>query len=150
MDVKQIASNFQLIGSRIAELSVKNGFVTLNPSMKTKKDLELNHEIISIEHRDEQLVGVIQLHLVVTLSEGKNKIRIKMKNEGCFVCNSEAGEERFEQMLLINGITALYGIARAQILSISSQFFAEGNVILPMVNVMEYSKRLNTEKNLTK
>jgi len=43
----------------------------------------------------------------------------------------------------VNGITSLYSIARGFVQSTTSQTLVAGNVLLPMLNVVAYSKDLD-------
>lgn len=54
-------------------------------------------------------------------------------------------ESNFKDMLKINGITSLYSIARGFIQSTTSQTLTSGSVLLPMFNVVAYSKDLDSE-----
>ena len=68
-----------------------------------------------------------------------------MAIEGCFNAPSEMGEETFKNMLEVNGITSLYSIARGFVQSTSSQTLLTGSVLLPMINVVAYSRDLNDD-----
>ena len=66
-----------------------------------------------------------------------------MSIEGCFNASSEFGEENFKNMLELNGIASLYSIARGFVQSTSSQTLLAGSVLLPLINVIEYSRNVN-------
>lgn len=147
MDTKNCLADFQIVGSRITQIKLKNDFVVFDISDKTKKKLELTHKVIEIE-KDEQgvLHGILSLQINIALTEGKTRFQLLIEIEGCFSCSEGADEEKFQQMLEINGITTLYGIARATIISLTAQAFMSGAVTLPMINVYQYSKRVNEDK----
>ena len=149
MNAKGFVSDFQIVGSRIVDLSIKNDFILMGRTAGQKKSLDVSHEIIEVEHaqNEDSLRGVLRLTVAVVVSEGKEKFRLKMTIEGCFLSNAETDEEHFRKMLVLNGITALYGIARAQIVAISSQAFVDGSVMLPMVNVAKYSRAVTQAEN---
>lgn len=139
----KILAQFQMLGSRIVSINLKNDFLSANCLDSGKKMLDLSHEIIGIDQQeDNNFVGVIRLHVAVRVKEEKQKYSLKIILEGGFLAPEEMGKEEFEKMLSINGLTALYGIARAQVRSISSQVFADGGVLLPMIDVTRYSKVL--------
>jgi len=147
MDTKKCLADFQIVGSRIAQIKMKNEFVVLDASDKTKKKLDLTHKVVEVE-KDEQgvLHGILSLQINVVLTEGKTRFQLFIEIEGCFSCSDGADEEKFQQMLEINGVTTLYGIARATIVSLTAQAFMSGAVTLPMINVYQYSKRISEDK----
>lgn len=63
--------------------------------------------------------------------------------EGAFSSPAEISDEDFMGLLNINGGAALYSIARAKIEAISSLTYAEGKILLPMVNIIQYYKERN-------
>ena len=143
---KNMAS-FQMIGSRIVSLNVKNDSLSASVINIGKKELDISHQIVSSEIQEDQYVGVIRLNVSVKIKQGKDRYSLKLVVEGGFWASKESIEkEMFEQMLSLNGIASLYGIARAHICSISAQCFTDVSVILPMIDVTKYSKALN-DKN---
>lgn len=139
----KIMAQFQMLGSRIVSINLKNDFLSANCLDSGKKWLDLSHAIVGIDQQeDNSFLGVIQLHVAVRIKEEKQKYSLKIILEGGFYAPEEMGKEGFERMLSINGLAALYGIARAQVRSISSQVFADGGVLLPMIDVTRYSKIL--------
>ena len=138
-----ILAQFQMLGSRIVSLNLKNDFLSSECIQSGKKNLDISHEIIAIDQQeDKTYLGVIQLHVSVRIGLEKLRYTLKIILEGGFCAPHEIGEEAFKKMLSINGLAALYGIARAQVRSISSQVFADGGVLLPMIDVTRYSKIL--------
>lgn len=143
----KIMASFQMIGSRILSLNVKNDSLSASIINFGKKELDISHEIVSSEIQEDKYVGVIRLNVSVKIKQGNERYNLKLVVEGGFWASKESIEkEIFEQMLSLNGIASLYGIARAHICSISAQCFTDGSVILPMIDVTKYSKALN-DKN---
>ena len=151
MDTKKCLAEFQIVGSRIKQIKMKNDFVLLDSPDKTKKKLDLTHKVVEVE-KDEQgiLRGILSLQINVVLTEGKTKFQLFIEIEGCFSCPDSDEEDKFQQMLEINGVTTLYGIARAMIISLTSQAFMAGAVTLPMINVYQYSKRISEDEESIK
>ncbi len=138
-------SAFQYAGSRITNLRIKNDFIDLIESNNVKKSIDVSHEILSINKINDGKVflGVINVNIKVNAKKEKKKYNVSMSIEGAFTAPVEIGEELFENMLQINGITSLYSVARGFIQSTTSQTLMSGNVLLPMFNVAQYSKDLN-------
>ncbi len=151
MDINnEVLAKFQMIGSRIVSFSMKNDSISSEIIQRGKKKLDVSHEIISIEnHESKSLIGVVQLHVSVRVSLDKARFTVKLILEGGFGAPDEMGRELFEKMLSLNGIASLYGIARAQISAVTSLSFADGGIILPMIDVTKYSKNLAEKNNKT-
>lgn len=141
-------SEFQYIGSRITNLKIKNDFIEIIDSNDIKKSMDISHEILSIEktNDDKSLFGLINVNIKVNAKNENKKYNVSMSIEGCFIAPVEIGEDTFKQMLQINGITSLYSIARGFIQSTTSQTLMAGNILLPMFNVVQYSRDLNEKK----
>lgn len=137
-------SAFQYVGSRITNLRIKNDFIDLIESNDVKKSIDVSHEILSIKKINDGKVflGIINVNIKVNAKKEKKKYNVSMSIEGAFTAPVEIGEELFENMLQINGITSLYSVARGFIQSTTSQTLMSGNVLLPMFNVAQYSKDL--------
>jgi hypothetical protein len=72
MKTEDVLSDFQMIGSRIAKLSVKNDLVSLTDEEPFKKQLELSHSIGELSVEDQEtLVCPLQLHVKVKIKNGK-------------------------------------------------------------------------------
>ena len=138
-------SDFQIVGTSIKSLKIKNDFVALEDRNKVKRKIDISHCLGAIEKNEEDafLSGTIVLNIKVAISEGKKKYNLDLAIEGCFIAPIEIKEEVFVGMLQVNGITSLYSIARGFIQSISAQSLAAGSVLLPMINVVSYSKNAN-------
>ena len=140
-----VLAKFQMLGSRIVSLYLKNDSISSSVIFLGKKNLDISHEIVSVELQENAFLGVIRLHVNVKVKQEKTSYILKLVLEGGFSAPKEMSEEVFKKMLSINGITSLYGIARAHICSISSQSFTDGSVILPMIDVTRYSKVLSSD-----
>lgn len=152
MAQKDFSADFQLIGNRIVQLKINNDFITLDmdEDSEIKKGLHLSHQIVSVQTDPQgKLSGLLLIHVKVKLSRAKDKCNVDLMLEGCFNAEPDLGEEKFRSMLEINGFSTLYSIARSTLISISSQTFNRGTIILPMINVFKYiesQKELLQEK----
>lgn len=140
-------SDFQIIGSSVKSLKIKNDFISLGNGNNIKRKIDISHYIVAVEKIEEGTIfsGTIILNIKVNISEKKRKYILEMAIEGCFNAPTEMGEETFNSMLQVNGITSLYSIARGFVQSTSSQTLASGYVLLPMLNVVAYSRDLNED-----
>ena len=144
----QYLSQFQIIGSSIRSLRIKNDFITLGNGNNLKRKIDVSHSISSLEliENEQTFSGVVLLNIKVSITENRKKYAVDLCIEGCFNAPSETGEEVFRGMLQVNGVTSLYSIARGFVQSTTSQTLLSGSVLLPMFNVAAYSKDLDEKK----
>lgn len=147
----EFLSQFQIIGSCIKNVKIKNDFVSLGNGGAVKRKIDVSHTITSLgTSEDEQTItGTIQVNIKAVITVQKKKYSIELAIEGCFDAPAEIGEERFKEMLQVNGLTSLYSIARGFVHSTTSQTLVSGSVLLPMFNVAAYSKDLDSSENDT-
>ena len=146
---KQYISDFQFIGSSIKSFNIKNNFVALGNDASTNRKVEISHSVGNIEkiNDGQTLSAMVLLKINVKIESNDRLYTVDLAMEGCFNTSLEMGEETFNEMLNINGVTTLYSIARAFIHSTTSQTLVAGSILLPMFNVAAYSKNLNSEDN---
>ncbi len=140
-------SEFQIVGSTIKNVKIRNDFLSLSNGNNIKRKIDVSHMLGNIELLEDEQVfsGTIILNIKVNISESKKKYNLDMAIEGCFNAPATMGEKTFKNMLQVNGITSLYSIARGFVQSTSSQTLLNGSVLLPMINVVAYSKDLNAD-----
>ena len=145
----QYLSEFQIIGSSIKSLKIRNDFVSLSDVENIKRSIDVSHSVPIIELIDdgETFSGVVLLQIKFTLSASKKKYIVDLTIEGCFNAPTKIGEDTFKGMLKVNGVTSLYGIARGFIQSTTSQTLLSGSVLLPMFNVAAYSEDLDEKES---
>ena len=97
--------------------------------------MELNLIATGIE-----LLGASVAKLTVdnTIVDIENDIHFTIT--GAFLSKGKISEEDFKQLVAINGASALIGIARGKIESLSSSIFNNGKIVIPFVNVIDYYK----------
>lgn len=145
----QYLSEFQIIGSSIKSLKIRNDFVSLSDVENIKRSIDVSHSVPVIELIDdgETFSGIVLLQIKITLSASKKKYTVDLTIEGCFNAPTKIGEDTFKGMLKVNGVTSLYGIARGFIQSTTSQTLLSGSVLLPMFNVAAYSEDLDEKES---
>lgn len=150
MDVEKIKSEFQFIGASITSLNITNQLFQYDERRPGKKEIDVGYAIIDNQVIQEQKkrCGMLDLHVNINCTLDEKSLQIQLVMRGIFTAPAEIAADLFEKMLKINGCTALYSMARANIGSISSQIFAVGNIVLPMVNIIRFHElgALPTEK----
>lgn len=150
MATKEYEAKFQLVACRIVETKIKNDFVTIDDEDANKKQLDISHEIIDVQENENGRVGILRLHTTLKISQSKAKYNMGIVYEGCFVSDKETDAETFEKLLNINGVTALYSITRAFVASTSAQVLHGGKIMLPMINVIEYTHLIDSKEKSKK
>jgi preprotein translocase subunit SecB len=145
----QYLSEFQIIGSSVKSLKIRNDFVSLSDVDNIKRTIDVSHSVPVIELIDEgeTFSGIVLLKIKSTISANKKKYTVDMTIEGCFNAPAQIGEDTFKGMLKVNGVTSLYGIARGFVQSTTSQTLLSGSVLLPMFNVAAYSEDLDEQES---
>lgn len=144
MNVNNVISEFQFIGSSINRLSVSNDFVVFPDSSTLDKNIDVSYDILEISKDDDNIWGTIDLYIECNISdcnsnenETDNVCAISLSINGCFTDNSSLDENTFKKRLSVNGCAALYSIARSFIMSVSSQLSVNCNITLPMINTFK-------------
>jgi len=149
LNLKDIKSEFQFVGNQILKLSLKNDFVQLPPQELLSKcvfDVEYEIPPIDILNETDERYGFVDLHLKLNiLSKKKERLSLNLSIRGCFTDSVSTPKETFSEMLGLNGCATLYSIARAQIISITSQAMNGGELILPMVNFFKMKEKKDKE-----
>lgn len=143
MEHKNVLSDFIFIGSVIKNINLTNKVSGLpNPTNIAINVGTSEPTIFTSEGDGAEYEGRIALKLGIDVadSEGEVQSRLSIEIEGCFGFPSHRKQEDFAEKLMLNGITALYSIARSEILSITAHTYIEGKIALPMFNVDEYYK----------
>lgn len=146
MDINEIISEFQLVNTRIFKAEITNHLVDLPPFSELNCSLNLGNPDLSIEEKEDHLCATLQLALdyyAVHKDNNDDSFKISIAVEGLFVYN-EKNKEKFTQMLMLNGNTALYSIIRSYVMTLSSLSLASGKIILPMIN---FAKIIESEEN---
>lgn len=137
----EITSDFQFIDHRINSLKVKNSFSDI-PNEHILQ-LSLGYKETPAEKATEDGNYLGRLRLMVRCSgqdpakEGA-EISIQLVVEGLFCASEDTMDiDVFNEMLVINGLATLYSIVRSIIISVSAQCCTNGQIRVPMLNMVE-------------
>ena len=143
MDNKDF-SPFSFIASRITHFDFDNS-IFIFEEKNFKKSFGIKFNIRNLSTGDGKRFGEVVLQIRIELDDqqpdpNNKKAVINMTIEGGFSAPEDMPAEQFENMLKINGTAALYSLARGYIISVTSQSFVRGQVILPLANFMPKDK----------
>lgn len=146
MHLNDVASDFTFIGSTINNLELKNNIIALDDD--ATKNVNMDIDVSTLNKLKDEIgpytQACVQLTLDIHLKNPSNQststpatCTLRISVDGCFITRS-IDDQTFNNMLYINGGSTLYSIARSHVLTISSQAFMEGKILLPLVNMVEF------------
>ena len=138
-----------MIGCSVRNLSITNDLISIRDGDELNLDLDIlpvYEGIIEQEHRGRV---ILNLYIDATRKErGDQKLEISVTFEALFRSTDAMGQQDFIELLIINGATALYSLARGKIESISASVFLDGKIVLPFVNIIQfYHQKYTTAEN---
>ncbi len=140
MNFNEILADFQFRASKIKKIEMNNEFSFLPDSGELETSININDIISRIDKDEEENLFIANLTLELNVTskhkETNKKLVINIVIDGLFTFNKD-NEDEFKQMLLLNGNSTLYSIARAHIITLSSMSLASGQIILPMINFLK-------------
>lgn len=152
MNIENITANFQLIGTRIANLTIDNEFASLDPNDESvSREIDVSYDVSSVftvkgPNDDELMAQNIMMYIRLKVFTGELQANINLDLEGCYIFDGE-DKNQLHEMIAINGTATLYSIARGMISSITSHMCANGTLLLPMINVFKLRDGVNKQNN---
>ena len=133
--LQDLQSPFQMHGCIIDKIELKNDFVSIPADAQLESTVNTKNGISEIKkvNEDNMLQANLILDLQYSASFEGNTFSVHLVLNGLFTM-IETNEELFQNMLLLNGNSALYSIARSYIITISSMSLTSGQLVLPMIN----------------
>jgi len=145
MEYDLVATGIKLVGTRIQNLAISNNIVDIKNGTKRKFGLKINEP--SFENVKSNILSQMRIDFLVELEQdNKESFKMEITIEGAFLSEEGVDQEEFKSLVAINGASAIIGIARGNIESITSNVFNNGKIVIPFVNVIDYYKSL-TENN---
>lgn len=139
MNINQVAADLEMVGCSVRNLSITNDLISIRDDDELHLDLGIlpvYEGIIEQEHRGRV---VLNLHIDSVRKEREDqKMEISVTFEALFRSTDSMEEQAFIELLIINGATALYSLARGKIEAISASIFLDGKIVLPFVNIIQY------------
>ena len=148
MNLNQVAANLDIVASSVHTLDVKSKMFKI--TNENKKEFGLDIKCSRPTINEDIKLGKLLMHVNVSVMHENADLRpdtFDLVIEGVFSSPAEIPDDEFMGLLNINGGAALYSIARAKIEAISSLTYAEGKILLPMVNIIQYYQERNTSED---
>lgn len=148
MDFNKITADLDFIGSSIHNVEVKADMIKI--SNQTKKSFALDIKCSKPLIKDDEKFGKLLMQVDVSLNKEDETLEpdtFRIVLEGVFKASIEVDNDRFMELLNVNGGAALFSIARSKIEVLSSITYSEGKIVLPMINIIQYFSERNAQKN---
>lgn len=135
MEIDNIVAEFQFVGSRIIEYTLKTESIN---HTKLKMGVDIDYSISEIINMKEKNIGNILLSIKI---RGINEleecvINISLDIEGMFISNPNVmSKEKFKEMIEQNGLVTLSQIARSYLVGATALAGINPPIKLPMINI---------------
>lgn len=145
MDTKNISSPFQLRQNNVLEFKFSNNEGILVNGENIKRVYDVDYDIVHIWENKESHLGIVELTIQAKrlIENNDKKFQLKLRVNGIFLAPLDMPKETFTHMLELNGVAALYNIARGKISSLSSLCYPSEPVTIPMINVNKLVEQHN-------
>lgn len=143
MDFNRITAELEFVSSSILSVDVKSKSFSISNSTKRNFGLDIKCSKPIMKDHDKFGKLLMQVDVSVMQEEQLEPDTFSIIMEGLFKASGELDDERFMELLNVNGGAALYSIARSKVEVLSSLVYEDGKIVLPMVNIIQYF----TEKN---
>ena len=148
MELNQLSSKLTYIGCGVRKIETNCEMLSISNSNRREFGLDIKFKTRKAE--DGKKIGHLRMQISAKVYPENDRTpdSFCLTLEGLFSTSEETSDEEFVDLLNINGATALYSIARARIEEISSLTYAEGKIVLPMINIIQfYEDRRQSEGN---
>ncbi|WP_129408039.1 protein-export chaperone SecB [Marinitoga lauensis] len=145
-------SYIQLISERIKKFSFEFDDSVINEPLSPELKIEA-FQNFKEKIDDNPYNCILGLNIKLIYKKGrKHLLKVEMFIEGEFTGHSKMKEEDFRSLVVSSGIINLFQIARAKMVSITSQFGFVQPIYLPLLNITDLieAERKKALKNIIK
>lgn len=146
INLNEVCSGFNYVASAIKKCEIENSITILGGKAQYQISMDIACGDIAAGEKEDTKFAKLLLDLkceVAIPDDSQLHTSIRLQTEGTFSAKSDISDEQFQKMLLINGTSALYGIVRSKLETISASMYDVGKIRLPMINVLELLKEMN-------
>lgn len=141
MELNLISTGIKLIGTTVKKLNIDNNIVDIERDCKRSFGLNINEP--EFQKADDELLAQMLIDFELEIIQSEEQVcKIQLSLEGVFLSEEAIEEEKFKELVIVNGAAALIGISRGKIEAISANIFNNGKIVIPFVNVVDYYKSL--------
>ncbi len=144
MNLNQVAANLNFITSVVHTLHTDCKMFKISDTNSKEFSMDIKYSKPTIMETEK--IGKLLMQINVSVFQEDTELppdTFQIVIEGVFSSSSDIVDEEFMELLNVNGGAALYSIARSKLEAISSLVYAEGKILLPMVNIIQYYQERN-------
>jgi len=141
MKSTDVLADFQFLGNRVSKLVLDTRLIEEKGRVDVTYDFD--YKVNEVEHRENNFLATLGF-IVHVKAKIRNRIlfKIELEMEGLFAGDAQKiSQEKFSEMLEMNGLITLLHISRAYLLSITSQSGIQPPVKIPMINVLKLREK---------
>ncbi len=147
MKTNNFEPSFQMIVNSLSSIDIDNSIINISDSDELSRQFSIDIKDLSIEPNEEIKLAKLAVEVKVLIedknADSQKKFDAKIVINGIFTDNINISDDEFKTKLRINGVAALYSIARGCITNISAQALANGKIVLPLVNFIEAANTIS-------
>ena len=143
---QDINAQIELVESFISECSFSNRLISLGSDAILTNNAEIAVSNVYMSNdgtKKNGRVRVIVSGILAVENVPDASCDYKMTVEGTFSTDKETNDEKFLELLWVNGSAVLYSITRAKMEVLSATVFEVGKITLPLINMVEFIKKQN-------
>ena len=141
MKLNSITTGIELAGTTVKNLYVKNNIVDIEYEGERNFGMNINEPLF--EKTDSGWFAQMVIDFEIEVIQGNDeRCKIQLSLEGAFLSQGTVSEDTFKELVIINGASAIVGIARGKIEAVSGNIFNNGKIVMPFVNIVDYYKNL--------
>lgn len=145
-----VLSDFRYDGCIILDFQIDNNIFVVGNDLTSECNLQLAASNIVLSPDQSRKAAHLKLTVkgdfTSAVSQGA-KFSFSMALDGAFSSPATLSDQDFRNMLFLNGTATLYGIARSKIEVFSSLSFHSGKISLPLLNVVEFLNKQQSDSN---
>lgn len=144
MNLNQISAKLNIVTTVVHTINANCRMFKISNS--NKREFGLDIKCSKPTTTENAKYGKLLMQINVSVMQENTELtpdQFDLVIEGVFSAPADIADEEFMELLNVNGGAALYSIARSKIEAISSLVYAEGKILLPMVNIIQYYQERN-------
>lgn len=141
MNSKSVLADFQFLGNRVSKLVLDTRLI--EEKGRAEVTIDFDYNVNEVETKEKKFLATLSL-IIQVKAKIKNRIlfRVELEMDGLFAGDArEISQEKFMNMLEMNGLVTLLHISRAYLLSVTSQSGIQPPVKIPMINVLKLREK---------
>lgn len=148
---KEVLADFQFVANRIANFTLETKDNDTKGS-KAQVSFDFDYNILQLDKSEERYIGILEFSAIIKAKVKKSILfKSNLQMEGIFVGNPQKlSEDKFKEMIELNGVATLSQLSRAYIMSVSALSGINPPIKMPMINVFSLKEKKDKKVNQDK